>query len=163
MVIFFLRAGNKDVGSPEWGNSRGKGDKNPGGQASKVTTRGGNGTDGRPKLPGKTKCQARPGERAAVTRKLVPVTAGWRPEEESVDADVRLSHTVQTRTPTRTPSWLYSQGRGGRGGSAGAGRRAGTLTSKTTSVYALPLTPLPREFGRRPEINRRWRWLRKPC
>lgn len=37
MVIFFLRAGNKDVGSPEWGNSRGKGDKNPGGQASKVT------------------------------------------------------------------------------------------------------------------------------
>ena len=40
MVIFFfffLRGGNKDVGSPEWGNSSGKGDKNPGGQASKLT------------------------------------------------------------------------------------------------------------------------------
>lgn len=88
---------------------------------------------------------------------------GWRPEEESGRRWRQASHTVQTRTPTRTPSWLCSQGRGGRGGSAGAGRRAGDWTSKTTSAYALPLTPLPREFGRRPEINLRWRWLRKPC
>lgn len=138
------------------GRARGQGNNSPGGEASKVTTQRWRWQE-RAAATWEGNCHPRPGTHTLQCLGVSTCNRGWKPGAESGRRWRRVSHTGQTRTPARPPSWLCSPRRRGRGVEPGAGRGAESCVARQ-----LPLSLLPLQFILVPEINLRWRGLGKP-